>query len=72
MLELSDSGRQYVGDYRIGEHREAVVDGRGGRRVLPIIDRTQRKNEGKAAELVVEQNAAEVARGDDAKEQGSN
>ena len=40
---------------RVGDHREAVVDGAGGGRVLQVVHLAEGQHEGKDAVLVVEQ-----------------
>ena len=61
MLVGGHAGRQDLRDAGVGDHREAVADGAGGRRVLQVVDLAQGEDEGKHARLVVEHDAPRLA-----------
>ena len=61
VLVGGDAGRQDLRDARVGDHREAVVDGAGGGGVLQVVDLAQGQHEGEHAVLVVEQDLARLA-----------
>ena len=65
VLVGADAARQDLGDVGVGNHREAEVDGTGGRGVLFVVHLAERQHEGEHPPLVVEQDLTrllEVAR----------
>ena len=61
MLVRCDASGQDLGDDRIGDDREAKVDGAGSGGIFQVIDLAQCQHEGEDAVLVVEQDVACLA-----------
>ena len=64
VLVAGDARGQDLRDDRIGDDREAIVDGPGGRRVLQIVHLAQGQHEGEHAILVVRAGCRGSARPD--------